>query len=213
LNWRTPIEWLLGYTPDITTFLQFEFWEPVYYSKYDATFPEDPTELLGRFVGISEHVGNAMTFKVMTSEEKIISRAVVRSAMKGGAFTNKRADQLANPLVAKFDPLGTVPLLNPIQGEEEGSEESDGSDTEEPKLMEAQKFEASVLEDIVRSKREDAIERGGQLPTMDPSTLLGRTFINDPDEEGNQQRATIESIEPTDATTPDKQELSGSGQQ
>ena len=30
LNWRTPTEWLLGYTPDITVLLQFRFYEPVY---------------------------------------------------------------------------------------------------------------------------------------------------------------------------------------
>jgi hypothetical protein len=121
LNWRTPIEWLLGYTPDITTFLQFEFWEPVYYSKYDATFPEDPTELLGRFVGLSEHVGNAMTFKVLSSAEQVIHRAVVRTAMKGGAFTNLKADQLAKGPVAKFDPHATSSPAESERGEDEGS--------------------------------------------------------------------------------------------
>jgi hypothetical protein len=45
------------------------------------------------------------------------------------------------------------------------------------------------------------------LPTVDTSALLGRTFIDDPDEEGNQRRARIESIEPTKAKTPDQQEL------
>jgi hypothetical protein len=29
LKWRTPTEWLLGYTLDITVFLQFRFYEPV----------------------------------------------------------------------------------------------------------------------------------------------------------------------------------------
>jgi hypothetical protein len=31
LGWRTPMDWLLGYTPDITVLLQFYFFEPVYY--------------------------------------------------------------------------------------------------------------------------------------------------------------------------------------
>ena len=48
LNHRTPTEWLLGYTPDITVLLQFQFWEPVYYAKYDAKFPEDTTEVMGQ---------------------------------------------------------------------------------------------------------------------------------------------------------------------
>jgi len=89
LNNRTPIEWLLGYTPDITVLLQFRFWEPVYYAKYDAKFPADTTEALGRFVGIGENVGNAMTFKILTQESKVIHRSVVRSATKPGPFHNK----------------------------------------------------------------------------------------------------------------------------
>jgi hypothetical protein len=80
LNWRTPTEWLLGYTPDITVFLQFRFWEPVYYAKYDGKFPADSTEELRRFVGIGKHVGHAMTFKILTKDDKVIHRSVVRSA-------------------------------------------------------------------------------------------------------------------------------------
>ena len=62
----------MGYTPDITVILQFQFWEPVYYAKYDAKFPADSTEVLGRFVGIAENVGSAMTFKILLEEGKII---------------------------------------------------------------------------------------------------------------------------------------------
>ena len=89
LRWRTPAEWLLGYTPDISVLLQFEFWEPVYYAKYDPKFPSDGTECLGRFVGISEHVGHAMTFKILTEDRKVIHHAVVQTATKGGMFENK----------------------------------------------------------------------------------------------------------------------------
>ena len=96
LNNRTPIEWLLGYTPDITVLLQFRFWEPVYYAKYDAKFPADTTEALGRFVGIGENVGNAMTFKILTGDNKVIHRSVVRSATSNGHFANKHV-QMPTP--------------------------------------------------------------------------------------------------------------------
>jgi hypothetical protein len=95
LNWRTPTEWLLGYTPDITVFLQFRFWEPVYYTKYDGKFPADSTEELGRFVGIGKHVGHAMTFKILTKDNKVIHRSVVRSATGTGAFVNQKATAAA----------------------------------------------------------------------------------------------------------------------
>ena len=58
LGWRTPTEWLLGYTPDISVLIRLEFWEPVFYQMRDASFPSDSTECLGRFVGIAENVGD-----------------------------------------------------------------------------------------------------------------------------------------------------------
>ena len=55
--------------------------------------------MLGRFVGIAENVGNAMTFKVLTSEGKIIHCSVIRSAAGEGTFINARADSDAAKLV------------------------------------------------------------------------------------------------------------------
>jgi hypothetical protein len=39
---------------------------------------------------------------------------------------------------------------------------------------------------------------------VDVEGLRGRTFVNDPDEEGNQVRAKIIAVEPTDQLTADK---------
>ena len=167
LNDRTPVEWLLGYTPDITVLLQFRFWEPVYYAKYDAKFPADTTEALGRFVGIGENVGNAMTFKILTGEGKVIHRSVVRSATKEGPFQNQRADDIAQDTVVEKKP--TI-----------------GNDN-----------------DIVRSKLEHHVANGGQLPTIRVDSLLGRTFINDPADDGTQVRAKIESVDELPGQTSD----------
>ena len=163
LNWRTPVEWLLGYTPDITTFLQFEFWEPVYYAKYDAQFPQDSTELLGRFVGISENVGNAMTFKVLSSEEKVINRAVVRSAMGDGAFINKRADQQARGDIAKFD----ITKDSTIKVETIEDDDEDLAVDTPTASTPTEAFENEIWEEVLRSRRERDIEEGKALPTVD----------------------------------------------
>ena len=40
------------------------------YHSFDS---KDDEEHLGRFVGISEHVGHALTFKILTKDLKIIS--------------------------------------------------------------------------------------------------------------------------------------------
>jgi len=72
LGWRCSVEWILGFTPDISVLLQFEFWEPVFYALYESGFPRDSMEHVGRFIGIHEDIGNPMTFKVLTAANKII---------------------------------------------------------------------------------------------------------------------------------------------
>ncbi len=81
LNWRTPLERLTGTTPDISPLLRFHWWQPVYYKVDDSNFPSDTTEKSGRFVGIAENVGHAMTYKILTDDtHKVICRSNVRHA-------------------------------------------------------------------------------------------------------------------------------------
>jgi hypothetical protein len=61
-----PIRMSTGSTNDISPLLCFHFWEPVYYKVDDSDFPSDSHEKCGHFVGISESVGHAMTFKTLT---------------------------------------------------------------------------------------------------------------------------------------------------
>jgi hypothetical protein len=61
-----PICMSTGSTNDITPLLCFHFWEPVYYKFDDSDFPSDSREKRGHFVSISESVGHAMTFKILT---------------------------------------------------------------------------------------------------------------------------------------------------
>ena len=68
-----PMQILTGVTPDISSLLQFEWYEPVYYKTEESHFPSMSKEKSGCFVGISEHVGHALTFMILTDEtQKII---------------------------------------------------------------------------------------------------------------------------------------------
>ena len=98
LQWRTPLEVLNGSTPDVSSLMQYEFWEPVYYLISDKQeFPSQTQEKLGRFVGISENVGDSMTFKVLTNDtEKVIHRSSLRSAY-GEKDKNKRLEPAKDP--------------------------------------------------------------------------------------------------------------------
>lgn len=72
-------------TPDISIMLRFHFYEPVYYRVQEPTFPSQSREASGKFIGFSETVGHAMTFKVLLDEtSKILHRSEVRSASKPG---------------------------------------------------------------------------------------------------------------------------------
>jgi hypothetical protein len=81
-----PIKVATGSTPDISPLLQFTWWEPVYYKVDDSDFPSDTHEKQGRFMGIAEHVGHRMTFKVLTDNtQKVICCSNIRSALSSTA--------------------------------------------------------------------------------------------------------------------------------
>ena len=189
LGWRTPAEWLLGFTPDISVLLQFLFYEPVYYIKHEASFPSDTTELRGRFVGFSINVGHPMTFKTLTSKGTIIHRAVVRTAVCYGPYRNLRADSDAMIEDEDEDDSDTEAALFKQQFIQDM--ETDPSE---------RKFQRDIDSDIVRSLAE---ERGQPMPIVDIKGLLGRTFITNPDDDGEQHRARVIGATATEETTPD----------
>jgi hypothetical protein len=77
-----PIRMSTGSTNDISPLLCFHFWEPVYYKLDDSDFPSDSREKRRHFIGISESVGHAMTFKILTDDTlKVIHQSNVRSAL------------------------------------------------------------------------------------------------------------------------------------
>ena len=76
-----PLQALNGSTVDISPLLRFHFWQPVYFYKEAGSFPSTTREGMGHFVGISEHVGPVMTFKVLTAgTSKVIYRSILRPA-------------------------------------------------------------------------------------------------------------------------------------
>ena len=223
LGWRTPMEWLTGSTPDITPLLAFIFYQPVYYREFDRE--DDETEKLGRFVGIADSVGHALTFKILTAEHKIVARSLVRPATKTGVFENMKAIKRA-PSVAPQLPNATIksgtktveaviPEAVKISSDPQEkvvpvtvTDDEDSGDDES--VQDGQVNETCVPSDgngesepILRSAMEDILEKGGRLPELDSADILGRTFITTPDDAGEQRRAKIESAEPIDERTAD----------
>jgi hypothetical protein len=82
LGWKPPQQILTGQTPDISQFLHFSFYELVYYHSYSDTFPSSSNEEQGWWVGIATHVGDALTYKILTKHNKIIYRSAIWSALR-----------------------------------------------------------------------------------------------------------------------------------
>ena len=77
---RTPTEVAFGITPDISAFLQFHFFQSVLYHDPTESFPHS-REKTGRFVGITDSVGDTLTYWILTDDSgKIIARSDVRPA-------------------------------------------------------------------------------------------------------------------------------------
>ena len=82
LNWRTPIEKRHGYTPDISAFLLYQFYEPVYFKLNDDD--NKSPELEGRWIGGDKHVGDALTYKIYCPNNgSVLSRSIVHKVDPG----------------------------------------------------------------------------------------------------------------------------------
>ena len=60
LGWKTPISKLNEYTPDISAYLLYMFWEAIYYKAKDK-FPNS-TKRKERLLGVSHHVEDMLTY-------------------------------------------------------------------------------------------------------------------------------------------------------
>ena len=78
IGYNIPLQVLTGITPDISSILQFDWYEPVYYKTEESHFSSMSNEKAGHYVGVSEHVGHALTFMILTNDsQKIIHQSVI----------------------------------------------------------------------------------------------------------------------------------------
>jgi len=74
LNGCTPIESVTGKTTDISEYLAFGFYDPVWYHE-NAGLGE---RLPGCWLGVSHRVGSLMSYYVLTGKCTVISRTTVQ---------------------------------------------------------------------------------------------------------------------------------------
>ena len=81
LNGQIPLTKLYGVTPDISILMMYAFYQSVYYTSHNQSFPSTSEEKHAFGVGFGEHVGDAITHKLLdSSSNKIIYRSTVHPA-------------------------------------------------------------------------------------------------------------------------------------
>ena len=102
-GWKTPISVRHGYTPDVSAFLQFQFWEKVYFKVNDQH--PDSKEAPGYWMGVSDTVGDAFTYDIWSDKtKKVIQRSAVRSADPNRGGTPNLRVEFHEDLVGKEKP-------------------------------------------------------------------------------------------------------------
>ena len=76
LQGRVPEEDVLGSTPDISQYAQFDWYEPVMYWDPISGFPHEQ-KLLGRWIGVAKVSTDLMAFYILTRKGKIVVRKSV----------------------------------------------------------------------------------------------------------------------------------------
>ena len=77
---KPPIEKVFATTPDISASLQYSFYESIYYYDAEEIFPHSK-EVPRRFLGLATNVGGALTYRVITVDNTILSQSVMQSVL------------------------------------------------------------------------------------------------------------------------------------
>ena len=78
LQWAIPLTVRRGETVDISAYLQFQFYDKVYYLDPLEVYP-NTQEKTGYWVGVADNVGDALTYEILTDDTiQITNRSVVR---------------------------------------------------------------------------------------------------------------------------------------
>ena len=77
LQGRTPYECVVGRTPDISEYLDYQWYKTVWYRDHDVNFPEDKRKL-GKWLGVAHNVGQALCYYILPKTGRPIVRSTVQ---------------------------------------------------------------------------------------------------------------------------------------
>jgi len=213
----TPLHKSTGLTNDISPLLSFYWWQPVYYLKHESVFPAESREAMGRWVGVQENVGHAMTYKILTNDTNIvISRSNVRPATKeapnmrakplnedeekdnNDIHHNIKEDTSDTPLnviddkpnddVDKPNDDVNTKLTSTISTPDKFKHDDSENDKAGDKQEEGNKTDR---DDGIAEQSNNKENDHAKVIMTDNSELIGRSFLLTPEADGQRYRATI----------------------
>lgn len=81
LNGRTPYEIVTGRMPDISEYLDFGWYDNLWYFDQEVDFPNDHRKL-GKWLGVAHRVGQALCYYILNDQAKVIVRSSVQMISK-----------------------------------------------------------------------------------------------------------------------------------
>jgi hypothetical protein len=95
LDGRTPYEVVMGDTPDISSLMDYDFYEPVWYYDETSQFPE-PKRKMARWLGEAHNVGQAMNYFILPQS----GIPIVRSSVQPVSLEDKQVISVQEELKA-----------------------------------------------------------------------------------------------------------------
>ncbi len=172
LNGRTPYELITGNTPDVSEFLEFEWYQPIWYYEPSA-FPQQ-NRLIARWIGIAHHVGQAMCYWILPQSGIPIARTTIQPISQTELNTTE-----IQSLLSAYDTI----ILERMNTDEEPEiefqlyrEDEEPTDNEEDELAEpnaqalkVDNIEADTYDEILHTQ--PILMKDG---TMTRAKIIGR---------------------------------------
>ncbi len=80
LHGRTPYEMMTGNTPDVSKYLEFTWYKPVWYYE-PSVFPKE-NKILGYWIGVAHRIGQAMCYWLLPASTIPIACTTVQKVTK-----------------------------------------------------------------------------------------------------------------------------------
>ncbi len=161
LDGRAPIEQITGETPDISEYLDFSFYDWVWY-KDNAGVGDNKC---GRWLGVSHRVGNLMSFWILTIAGRIISRTTVQRITELEQGTDEVKARCKEFTERITDLLKDDQHIIAQDGERQVQDWNEFTETDDPEFRE--EFQATISDKTILEEDE----------SFTPDTF-GDTYLN-----------------------------------